>query len=245
MDAVCQPHHGLILDLGFSFGRNITFLNEHCPLDTSDSALPPLNFGIFLDSLKNHNSKHIKFRKKLFYTFWWGLRNLSNFGTNLTCVGKLVCNSHFCRWFLLFLYLIGNVQTFMQMQTTKTEERRQKAVEGEETRRKNRLKMLDVVKWIYENRSFTHENNFPDDMKNEITNSIEETLNKDKDTDVHKPFLILPWQTQKSIKRFLFMKTLGTVCSSKLDLSPSINCIHLHCNVVLMMYVCVRAHVYR
>ncbi|KAM1780989.1 hypothetical protein ACFX11_042260 [Malus domestica] len=48
-------------------------------------------------------------------------------------------------------------------------------------------------------------------MKNEITNSIEETLNKDKHTDVHKPFLILPWQTQKSIKRFLFMKTLRTV----------------------------------
>ncbi|KAB2623870.1 cyclic nucleotide-gated ion channel 1-like [Pyrus ussuriensis x Pyrus communis] len=56
--------------------RNITFLNEHCPLDTPDGALPLSNFGIFLDSLKNHNSEHTKFGKKFFYSFWWGLQNL-------------------------------------------------------------------------------------------------------------------------------------------------------------------------
>ncbi|XP_068331255.1 cyclic nucleotide-gated ion channel 1-like [Pyrus communis] len=188
--------------------RNIAFLNEHCPLDTSDGVLPPFNFGIFLDSLKNHNVDHIKFGKKFFYSFWWGLRNLSNFGTNLT-TSTYVWENLFAILvsvvgLLLFLYLIGNVQTFMQMQTTKIEERRQKAEEDEETKQKIWMKMLDVRRWISENK-------FPDDVKKEIMDSIAKILKKDKDADVQKPFLILPWQTKRSVKRYLFMDTLKKV----------------------------------
>ncbi|CAN6569628.1 unnamed protein product [Malus baccata var. baccata] len=61
-----------------STARNITFINEYCPLDTPNGASSPFNFGIFIDSLQNQNTEHIPFRKKFFYSFWWGLRNLSN-----------------------------------------------------------------------------------------------------------------------------------------------------------------------
>ncbi|KAM1126962.1 hypothetical protein ACFX13_042885 [Malus domestica] len=188
--------------------RNITLLNEHCPLDTPDGVLPPFNFGIFLDSLKNRNLDHIKFEKKFFYSFWWGLRNLSNFGTNLI-TSTYVWENLFAILIsvvglLLFLYLIGNVQTFMQMEATKTEERRQKAEEDEETKQKISMKMLDVRRWISENK-------FPDDVKEEIMDSMAKILKQDKDADVHKPFLILPWQTKRSVKRHLFMGTLKKV----------------------------------
>ncbi|KAM2031104.1 hypothetical protein FF2_041654 [Malus domestica] len=188
--------------------RNIAFLNEHCPLDTPDGVLPQFNFGIFLDSLQNHNVDHIQFGRKLFYSFWWGLRNLSNFGTNLT-TSTYVWENLFAILIsvvglLLFLYFIGNVQTYMQMEATKTEERRQKAEEEEETKQKIRMRMLDVRRWISDNK-------FPDDVKKEIMDSIEKILKKDKDADVHKPFLILPWQTKRTVKRHLFMGTLKKV----------------------------------
>ncbi|KAM2484896.1 hypothetical protein ACFX1W_042334 [Malus domestica] len=184
--------------------RNIAFLNEYCPLDTPDGVLPQFNFGIFLDSLQNHNVDHIQFGRKLFYSFWWGLRNLSNFGTNLT-TSTYVWENLFAIFIsvvglLLFLYFIGNVQ----MEATKTEERRQKAEEEEETKQKIRMRMLDVRRWISDNK-------FPDDVKKEIMDSIEKILKKDKDADVHKPFLILPWQTKRTVKRHLFMGTLKKV----------------------------------
>ncbi|XP_050156358.1 cyclic nucleotide-gated ion channel 1-like [Malus sylvestris] len=205
--------------------RNITFLNEHCPLDTLDGALPPFNFGIFLDSLKNRNTEHSKFVKKFWYSFWWGLRNLSNFGTNLA-TSTYVWENMFAVLvsvigLLLFTYLIGNVQTFMQMEATKTEEMRQRALIIEEAlrdkgkrkkiakgddgiRQKIGSKKLDVCKWI-------QDNNFPDDIKQEIMTSLVQALKNDKDADVHNPFLILPYFTKRSVKRFLFMGTLRKV----------------------------------
>ncbi|XP_068316264.1 cyclic nucleotide-gated ion channel 1-like [Pyrus communis] len=176
--------------------RNKTFLEEHCSINATDEG--PYDFGIFRDALKNHNLEHIKFGKKFLYSFWWGLRNISNFGTNLS-TSTYVWENLFAILIsviglLLFLYLIGNVQTLMQLEATKSEE----------TRRKIRMKKLDVRKWI-------SENNFPDDVKSEIMNSIDQALKENKDADVDKPFLILPWQTKRSVKRHLFKDTLKAV----------------------------------
>ncbi|KAM1232305.1 hypothetical protein ACFX13_042874 [Malus domestica] len=54
-------------------------------------------------------------------------------------------------------------------------------------------------------------NKFPDDIKNDIRNSIEKALKKYPDAEVHNPLLILSWQSKRSIKRFLFMDTLKKV----------------------------------
>ncbi|KAM1070359.1 hypothetical protein ACFX13_002207 [Malus domestica] len=226
--------------------RNITLLNKHCKLDTPDGASAPFNFGIFLDSLKNHNTEHIHFGKKFLYSFWWGLRNISNFGTNLT-TSTYVWENLFAILIsiiglLLFLYLIGNVQNLMLKEATKTKEETQMIqvntlkeateqmiiqvntlkeateqmiihvnmlkeatkIKEEEERQIIQVKTQGVCKWIIENK-------FPDNIKNEIMNSIEQTLKKNKDADVDKPFFILPWQTKRSVKRHLFMDTLKTV----------------------------------
>ncbi|XP_016647313.1 PREDICTED: cyclic nucleotide-gated ion channel 1-like [Prunus mume] len=179
--------------------RNITLLNEHCPLDTPDNASPPFNFGIFLDSLKNHNTEHIKFGKKFFYSFWWGLRNLSNFGTNLT-TSTHVWENLFAILIsviglLLFLYLIGNVQTFMQMEATKSEE----------TRQKNKMMMTNIRIW-------TKNIQVPTEMRKEIMNSMTQNLKEHKDAHLDNDFFsMLPFETKKSLKRQLCMKPLETV----------------------------------
>ncbi|KAM2007134.1 hypothetical protein ACFX15_002086 [Malus domestica] len=175
--------------------RNITFLNEYCPLDTPDDALSPFNFGIFLDSLKNQNTEHIKFGKKLFYSFWWGLRNLSNFGTNLT-TSTYVWENLFAIvisvvGLLLFLYLIGNVQ----MEATKTEE----------IRRKISRKKLDVEQWIIKNK-------LPREIEDDILSSIMLTLKQRIDADIDNfLFSIPPGITKISLKRRLCLETLKKV----------------------------------
>ncbi|ONI11860.1 hypothetical protein PRUPE_4G130500 [Prunus persica] len=92
----------------------IAFLNESCGTDVPDNTKPLFDYGIFLDSLEIGNTRHIHFPTKLCYCFWWGLRNLSNFGTNLA-TSNYAWENFFAiltsiTGLLLFVYLIGNVQ---------------------------------------------------------------------------------------------------------------------------------------
>ncbi|BFG13912.1 hypothetical protein CerSpe_001850 [Prunus speciosa] len=179
--------------------RNITFVNEHCPLDTPDNATSPFNFGIFLDSLKNENTEHIKFGKKFFYSFWWGLRNLSNFGTNLT-TSTYVWENLFAVLIsviglLLFLYLIGNVQTFMQMRTTKSVK----------MRKKFKKKNQELRRWI-------SNINAPADIRKEIRKCVEQKLKEHEDADFQNDvYSIIPWKIITSLKRSHCMKAFKRV----------------------------------
>ncbi|CAB4307103.1 unnamed protein product [Prunus armeniaca] len=115
--------------------RNITFLNELCPSNPPNATV--FNFGIFLDAIQYGNTRSMHFPTKFFYSIWWGVRNLSNFGTNLqtssyvweTCFAIIVSFIGL----LLFLYLLGNIQIYMQQALTrslvKEESRREKEKE--------------------------------------------------------------------------------------------------------------------
>ncbi|TQE04671.1 hypothetical protein C1H46_009754 [Malus baccata] len=126
--------------------REITkHLNKSCPLDTPDGDLSSFDFGIFLDSLKNENPN---LGKKFLYSFWWGLRNLSNFGTSLV-TSTYVWENLFAILIsviglLLFIYLIGNVQAFMQMGATETEHMRQQRKKKKEAMKT--LKKIPMLK---------------------------------------------------------------------------------------------------
>ncbi|KAM1029683.1 hypothetical protein FF1_042087 [Malus domestica] len=85
------------------------------------------------------------------------------------------------------------------MEETKKEEMR-----GGKIYEKRQSVRIQVDIWMQEHK-------FPDDIQNEIRNSIEQALKSNKDVDVNNPFLILYPKTKISIKRFLFMDTLRTV----------------------------------
>ncbi|CAN6705926.1 unnamed protein product [Malus baccata var. baccata] len=177
--------------------RNIiSFLNESCPINVPANTTPPFDFGIFLASLQSGNTASLDFPSKFFYSFWWGLRNLSNYGTNLT-TSTYVWENLFAILIsiiglLLFLYLLGN--TFMQLPTTRSEDKR----------RKIKMKEQQIEEWMVKN-------DLPEDLKKEIKKNVKQKLKENKDADLENLFSILPWYTKKPLKRFLFMSTLRTV----------------------------------
>ncbi|XP_034220503.1 cyclic nucleotide-gated ion channel 1-like [Prunus dulcis] len=183
----------------YSLGDDITtsskvkFLNKLCPLDPPNSSI--FDFGIFVDALKSGSTP---FMQKFFHSYWWGLRNLSNFGTNLetssyvweNCFAILIS----VIGLLLFLYLIGNVQTYIQLATTKSENICQKMA----------MKDLEIQLWM-------SRNGLPEDMKTVIMKNVKQRLEQDKDADVENMFSILSQNNRKSIKRYLCMDTLKKV----------------------------------
>ncbi|PRQ32648.1 putative potassium channel, voltage-dependent, ERG [Rosa chinensis] len=181
--------------------RDLTFINsidKYCLVDVPANETAPFDFGIFLDSLKNNNTASIQFPKKFFYSYWWGLRNLSNFGTNLqtstyvweNCFAILIS----IIGLLLFLYLIGKVQTFISMKTTNSEERRKKF----------KSKELDIQMWMRSN-----------DLKTDMMEAIRVHTNKKweeiQDANIENLFSILPVQSRKHLKQSLCMEMLSKV----------------------------------
>ncbi|CAN6705933.1 unnamed protein product [Malus baccata var. baccata] len=177
--------------------KDITLLLNHsCSINVSENTPSPYDFGIFLDSLRSGNTASLDFPRKFFYSFWWGLRNLSNFGTNLI-TSTHVWENLFAILIsiiglLLFLYLIGNVQTFMELATIKSEEIRQK------------MKERQIEEWMAKYGLKEH-------FKKKIRKNIKQKLKENRDADLGNLFSILPRDTMKPLKRFLFMNTLRTV----------------------------------
>ncbi|CAB4306968.1 unnamed protein product [Prunus armeniaca] len=179
-----------------------TFLDEYCKINVPYNDTEPFEYGIFLDSLKSGNAgNNSTFPNKLAYSFWWGLRNLSNFGTNLTTSNyaweNLFTILISITGLLLFIYLIGNVQTFIQMRTT----------QSEEIRKKIEFKKEATDMWM-------EKNAIPDDERKEIRKMIKRSdrhLEGDKDSVLENLFNVVPGYMQKFLKHFLCMKILKEV----------------------------------
>ncbi|KAF3432855.1 hypothetical protein FNV43_RR23957 [Rhamnella rubrinervis] len=117
------------------FNQLNTFLNDSCPIEPENKSR--FDFGIFLDALQSNvvNSTS-NFPQKLFYCFWWGLRNLSSLGQNLETSTYFweICFAVFISiaGLVLFSFLIGNMQTYLQSTTTRLEEMRVKRRDAEQ-----------------------------------------------------------------------------------------------------------------
>ncbi|KAF5743465.1 Cyclic nucleotide gated channel 1 isoform 1 [Tripterygium wilfordii] len=164
---------------GESEGIN-TFLNESCPIKTPNATV--FNFGIFLDALDSGVVQSTDFPQKFFYCFWWGLQNLSSLGQNLetsTYVWE-VCFAVFISiaGLVLFSFLIGNMQTYLQSTTTRLEEMRVKRRDAEQwmshrllpDNLRERIRRYEHYKW-QETRGVDEETllcNLPKDLRRDI-----------------------------------------------------------------------------
>ncbi|KAJ9164285.1 hypothetical protein P3X46_023881 [Hevea brasiliensis] len=161
-------------------GDNAAFLNVSCPVQTPNSTI--FDFGIFLDALQSGIVASDDFPKKFFYCFWWGLRNLSSLGQNLEtstfvweiCFAVLISISGL----VLFSFLIGNMQTYLQSTTTRLEEMRVKRRDAEQwmshrllpENLRERIRRHEQYKW-QETRGVDEENlvhNLPKDLRRDI-----------------------------------------------------------------------------
>ncbi|KAL4614123.1 hypothetical protein ACB092_07G031900 [Castanea dentata] len=92
--------------------RELSFLDDFCPIDPPNPST--FDFGIFLEARRSGSLESTGFLPKAFYCFWWGMRNLSSFGSNLQ-TSSYIWENIFALGIsifglLLFLYFIGNLQ---------------------------------------------------------------------------------------------------------------------------------------
>ncbi|XP_024438187.1 cyclic nucleotide-gated ion channel 1 isoform X2 [Populus trichocarpa] len=193
----CGKHAGcsrelLFCDTAGSVG-NLSFLDNYCPIITPNETV--FNFGIFLDALQSGVvSSSMDFPQKFFYCFWWGLQNLSSLGQNLktsTYVWE-ICFAVFISisGLVLFSFLIGNMQTYLQSTTTRLEEMR--------------IKRRDAEQWM------SHRL-LPDSIRERIRRyeqyRWQETRGVDEEMLVHN----LPKDLRRDIKRHLCLALLMRV----------------------------------
>ncbi|KAH0676361.1 hypothetical protein KY285_024162 [Solanum tuberosum] len=118
------------LHCGGKRNGNTFLLNSSCPLLQQEDIKDPndFDFGIALEALQFQVVEKRKFRTKLLYCFWWGLRNLSSLGQNLktsTFDGDIIfaiCIS--IMGLILFSLIIGNMQKLLQFDLVRVEEMR-------------------------------------------------------------------------------------------------------------------------
>lgn len=157
-----------------------TLLNSSCPIETPNTTL--FDFGIFHEALKSGVVESMDFPQKFFYCFWWGLQNLSSLGQNLetsTYVWE-ICFAVFISiaGLVLFSFLIGNMQTYLQSTTLRLEEMRVKRRDAEQwmahrllpEHLRERIRRYEQYKW-QETRGVDEENlirNLPKDLRRDI-----------------------------------------------------------------------------
>ncbi|XP_059428823.1 cyclic nucleotide-gated ion channel 1-like [Corylus avellana] len=172
------------------------FLDYYCPVQTPNTTL--FDFGIFFEALQSHTLESTDFPRKLSHCFWWGLRNLSSFGQNLqtstyfweNCFA--VCISIF--GLLLFLHFIGNLQTYIQLATERSEE----------IIKNMRVKEREMELWIFRNQ-------LPSTIKEEIMSIVQHMLEEKKDVDVQNLLSHLPIELGRKIKRYICLPMLKQV----------------------------------
>ncbi|XP_020413013.1 protein CNGC15b [Prunus persica] len=173
----CRDHHAF---------RNITFLNDICPIS-------PVNVGIYITVLQSGIPGSTNFFQKFSNCFWWGLRNLSSLGSNLepSVDGweNLFAAFISITGLLLFLYLIGNVQTYMQLDTQRIEAHRHKMKMEQKMEEKGRETEL----WL-------SKNGIPKKFKSQIMGKVRQELEENRDADLDYIFTILPLDLQTRIK---------------------------------------------
>ncbi|CAL8999560.1 unnamed protein product [Prunus brigantina] len=116
-------------------------------------------FGMYGDAV-TYDVTTSSFFNRYFYCLWWGLRNLSSLGQNLstsTYVGEIMFAIIIATLGLvLFALLIGNMQTYLQSTTVRLEEWRIKRTDTEEWMSHRQLppelrlsvRKYDQYKWL-------------------------------------------------------------------------------------------------
>ncbi|XP_061994608.1 cyclic nucleotide-gated ion channel 1-like [Rosa rugosa] len=194
---------------------NVTFQCDDPPLSqingdsiraTCLNATGDLSFdyGSFLETIQTRYTGPTRFREKLFYFVWWGLKNLSNYGTDIdtsefiweNCFAILVSGIGL----VLFAFLIGNMQECMQ-----SSEEKKVATD------KVQMKEQELQEWMDKNGLPEKLGKDAEKLRIEIMKKITENLKDDKNAVVQNLFSLLPWNTVKDLKLSICMSMLKKV----------------------------------
>ncbi|GLU11835.1 hypothetical protein SLE2022_285550 [Rubroshorea leprosula] len=173
-------------------GRNYWFQSNNITnlCTPSTSAYP---FGIYGDAV-NNNVTNAPFINKYLYCFWWGLRNLSTLGQNLspsTYIGEInftiLVGS---LGLVLFVSLIGNMQRYLLSTTIRLEEWR--------------IKRSDAEKWM-------HHRQLPEALRLSVKKYDQYKWVATRGVDEEALLSSLPLELQRDIKRHLCLDLVRRV----------------------------------
>ncbi|XP_048446501.1 uncharacterized protein LOC103936744 isoform X3 [Pyrus x bretschneideri] len=197
----CHDHH---------FFRNTTILNDLCPVSVGDNSSDTMffDFGIFATVLKYGIVGSTSYFKKFLNCFWWGLRNLSSFGSNLEPSADGWENLYTVfisiSGLLLFLYLIGNLQMYMQFETTRREDHKRMMLHKQKMEEKGR----DIELWLFKRGVPTRLNK---DMKLRIIEKVQQALEDGMDINLDNILPLLPSDVQSRIEDYMPLTKLKQV----------------------------------
>ncbi|XP_010920462.1 protein CNGC15b [Elaeis guineensis] len=150
-------------------------------------------FGIYADAV-TFNVTSSPFLQKYFYCFWWGLKNLSCLGQNLSTSTYVGENSFAIIiaivGLVLFGLLIGNMQSYLQATTVRLEEWR--------------LKRTDTEQWM-------RHRQLPPELKQSIRRYQEHRWVATQGVDEEELLQDLPTDLRRDIKRHLCLDLVRRV----------------------------------
>ncbi|XP_048421680.1 cyclic nucleotide-gated ion channel 1-like [Pyrus x bretschneideri] len=183
----CHDHHTF---------RKIKILNDLCPINPSDAKM--FDLGIFSSVLESGITGSTNYFQKFSNCFWWGLRNLSSLGSNLepSINGweNLFTTSISIIGLLLFLYLIGNLQMYMQFENAKREERNHKL------RVTGKMEQIgrEIQLWLFKNGIPTKSHK---EMKSQVSEKVQQAIEGNMDVNLDDVIPILRSAFQSRIKK--------------------------------------------
>ncbi|XP_004308402.1 PREDICTED: cyclic nucleotide-gated ion channel 1-like [Fragaria vesca subsp. vesca] len=136
------------------------------------------DFGIYLHALQSNVTSSTNAIKRMSQSFWWALRNLSSFGSNLQT------SLYTMEIFLSVLISISGMALFLVYLNARVQES-QKILDEFKSKKKTQLLKPDVDLWLYRN------NIQQEDLKRAIMENIHE-LGENKDIDLQNMLFILP-----------------------------------------------------
>ncbi|CAN1171872.1 Protein CNGC15c [Linum perenne] len=150
-------------------------------------------FGIYGDAA-TFGVSTTSFFDKYFYCLWWGLKNLSSLGQNLstsTYVGEIAFAIVVAiLGLVLFALLIGNMQTYLQSTTVRLEEWR--------------IKRTDTEQWM-------HHRQLPPELRNTVRKYDQYKWLATRGVDEENLLKGLPLDLRRDIKRHLCLDLVRRV----------------------------------
>ncbi|GMI86912.1 CYCLIC NUCLEOTIDE-GATED CHANNEL 18, cyclic nucleotide-gated channel 18 [Hibiscus trionum] len=169
---------------------NVTSVLTNC--DVSNQEVD-FKFGMFAAAFTNDVASK-NFVVKYLYCFWWGLRNLSSYGQNLSTsiyIWENIFAISICLFgMVLFALLIGNMQTSLQSMTVRIEEWR--------------IKRRDTEEWM-------RHRQLPEDLQQRVRRFVQYKWLATRGVDEEFIFKSLPLDLRRDIQRHLCLSLVRRV----------------------------------
>ncbi|KAM5555126.1 hypothetical protein ABKV19_023161 [Rosa sericea] len=166
--------------------------DELCPVKEANPNV--FDFGIYLHALQSNATSSTHVVQRISQSFWWALRNLSSFGSNLQT------SLYTMEIFLSVMISISGMALFLVYLNARVQESQELLDQS-----KSKKKMQFLKLWLDKNDIRPNK----DQMKT-IMNNIHK-LEENKDIDVQNMLSILPVDDKKSIIQLLCLASLKKV----------------------------------